>query len=324
MVQLQNKDTECIGDKLTRSDKTYLAFFYHAGANCQYFETMLKHLRERDDFSYDIIRPLDIEKTDFSKYDVLVYQTFPDDMNRKKYNPASIWDLDGLVWHRFGGLKILLDSFDMGDRNGYKRFGIEWPRIKHVPSYEYLKRFNVISILCTTGWIQKPLTVIPVEIPRIIPIHCAFTVGVYPHKVRENIMDRLRCDYCPITSFRRIPVEKYNEFLRGVKISVVATGFGETSGSAYSALRAGTLLFVHENIQKVKLFPFVDLVNGEDYVSFNEKNFTGKLDWILKDYDRRDRIRLSGQRKFMKGFNVERSATEFLKYLSDYKDWKRR
>lgn len=294
--------------------KIKLLYLYHAGANCQYFETMLKHLGEKDNFSYDIIRPAQISDTDTGKYDVIVYQTFPDNTHRGKYNPAVIADLDE-VFIRFNGFKILLDSFDMGNNNGFERFEKSWPRIKHVPSYNYINKFDVISILCTTGWQQKKYNEIPKEIKRSVPIHCAFTVGVYPHKIRESIMEKLHNNFHDFTSFERIPVGGYNEFLRRVEVSVVSTGFGETSGNAYPTLQSGALLFVHEKIREVKLLPFVDLVDGEDYVSFNIDNFVEKLDWILIDTKKRCEIQRSGQKKFFEGFDPARSANEFLEYL---------
>lgn len=302
------------GQVVMNPKKINLLFFYHAGANCQYFVTMLKKLEKGDGFSYKIVRPDGIDCVDFSDYNVLVYQTFPDDRNRRKHNPVAVTELDKVLY-QFRGLEILLDSFDMGDCNGFKRFGAALPRIKHVPSYEYLKKFDVVSILCTTGWVQRPLYIVPPEIQRTVEIHCAFTVGVYPHKMREYILNKLREFYSSITYFDRISVERYNDFLRSVKISVVAGGFGETSGSAYPALRAGALLFAHEDIRKVKLLPYAELVDGEDYVSFNENNFVKKMGWILSEDGKRDRIRLSGQQKFIKGFDPERSAREFLNYL---------
>lgn len=301
----------------THQKKIELLYLYHAGANCQYFETMLRSLEGRGNFSYDIIRPAQISDTDMRKYNVLVYQTFPDNTHPGKYNPDVIARLDEVFIH-FDGFKILLDSFDMGNSNGFERFGREWPRIKHVPSYNYIRDFDVISILCTTGWQQKKYNEIPPEIIRVVSIHCAFTVGVYPHKIRESIMEKLKSiQFSHYVNFERIPTIEYNEFLRKVQISVVSTGFGETSGNAYPTLQSGALLFVHEKIREVKLLPFVDLVDGEDYVSFNLENFVEKLNWALMNAKERRKIQMSGQKKFFEGFDPERSSREFLKYLKE-------
>lgn len=302
--------------------KIKLLYAYHAGANCAYFETMLQIIGYHEAmvsadpiFEYKIVRPPEFITMDTRDYNVLVYQTFPDATNKKKFNPMGIKKLDD-VFLKFPGFKILLDSFDMGGYNGYERFANMWPRIKHVPSYDCLKEFDVISILCTTGWDQRRFLSAPdLCQKRDIPIHCAFTIGVYPHKRRESIMKILRDDFLEYVSFERIPVYKYGSFLQRVNVSVVAGGFGETSGSAYPALQSGALLFVHEKIKDVKLFPFVDLVDGEDYISFNLENFVAKLDWILSDPHKRNEISLSGQKKFFHGFDPERSAKEFLEYL---------
>lgn len=292
-----------------------LLYFYHAGANCKYFETMLSFLLFRHNFNYKIVRPPEFLTIDLSPYDVLVYQTFPDYLNLKKFHPPSVEKLDKRFL-KFKGHKILLDSFDMGSYNAYARFDIKYPRIKHTPSHDYLKLFNVISILITTGWSHKKHLDSPfLKLQRDIPIHCAFTLGVYPHTKREQIMGILQERYSDRISFERIPMDGYDLFLRRVQISVVAGGFGETSGSIYSALKSGALLFVHEDIRKIKSFPFVELVDGEDYVSFNLENFSEKLDWILQDEKSRIKISLSGQKKFNEGFDPERSADDFLKYL---------
>jgi hypothetical protein len=265
-------------------------------------------------FEYKIVRPSEFLAMDARDYNVLVYQTFPDSTNKGKFNIEVIKQLDA-AFLKFKGFKILLDSFDMGGYNGYERFGTDYPRIKHVPNYNYLKRFDVVSILCTTGWDQKRFLASNLCQKRNIPIHCAFTVGAYPHRRREHIMKILQDDFLEHTSFERVPVYEYGRFLQRVNVSVVAGGFGETSGSAYPALQSGALLFAHEKINDVKLFPFVDLVDNVDYASFNLENFSEKLDWVLSDSRRRNEIALSGQSKFFKGFDPERSAKEFLEYL---------
>lgn len=292
-----------------------LIYAYHSGANCKYFETLLSCLESKQDFNYRIVRPSEFLVMDLNPYDVLVYQTFPDYLNLKKFHPPSIEKLDK-VFLGFKGYKILLDSFDMGSYNAYARFGLKYPRIKHTPSHDYLKLFNVISILITTGWSHKKHLDFPfLTIRKDIPIHCAFTFGVYPHTRREQIMGMLRERYPYRTSFERIPMAGYELFLRRVQISVIAGGFGETSGSIYPALKSGSLLFVYEHIRKIKSFPYSDLIDGEDYVSFNLENFSEKMDWILQDEQSRIKISLSGQRKFIEGFDPERSADDFFEYL---------
>jgi len=301
------------------SKKINLLFAYHAGANCRYFTTMLDLLEDNKDFSYKIVRPPEFKSMDVSPYNVLVYQTFPDYLNTKKFHAPSIEKLDKRFLD-FNGLKILLDSFDMGGYNGYVRFGIDYPRIKHTPSHEYLEAFDVVSILVTTGWsyekrfktkFHKPLS------DREIPAHCAFTLDVYPHNRREMLMDMLHKDFTNVTSYERIPVNEYDNFLRKVKISIIAGGFGETSGSIYPTLKAGALLFVHEHIRQIKSFPYSDLIDGEDYISFNLNNFSDKLDWVLSNINsgHLNAISESGCAKFHRGFDPRRSADDFLKYL---------
>ena len=51
-----------------------------------------------------------------------------------------------------------------------------------------------------------------------------------------------------------------------------------------------------------------DLIDGEDFISFNLENLHEKLDYIYDNRDEIDKIRFNGKLKLHKGFDVEKSA----------------
>jgi len=311
----------------------HLLYAYHAGANCRYFEEMLKYLQKNNTkFRYTKISSWDfLNSKDLDSYDVLVYHSFPDESHSKKFNEELVYARDK-VFFNFKGQKILLDSFDQGSSDAFTRFAnrpdfdnINIPRIKHTPSPTYEKLFNVICPIPTTGWEyfegrQKKNNYSKAkqkEKKRPIDITCSFTTGIYPHLVRENVLILLQEHFLKETSFKRILPSDYYEFLRTCKIFIGAHGFGEISGAYYQALKAGALLFAHEKLKNVSLLPWADLKDGKDFVSFNLDNFIEKLKWILKEDKIRKAIQISGQNKFFQGFDIPRSAKAFYKYLNE-------
>jgi hypothetical protein len=287
-----------------------------AGANCRYFERMLKLMGESmvGDFSCEFFRTRWVDQLeDTNGFNVMVYQTFPDEKKVFKFKPHLIEKADK-KFLEFNGLKILFDSHDWPEENGYERFGMQYPRIKHIPGVKYKEKFDVILAIPhdLSGRKQHEP---PLEVKRNVMIHCAFSIGCYPHKIREDILDILKAEYSDKTSFQRVSIHRYERFLRSVKITVTADGFGPSAANVQT-LHAGTLLFVHEHaIHNIQILPHTNLVDGEDYVSFNFENFRDKLNWLISDSDAVDRIRLSGQRKFFDGFDYQKSANQFYDYL---------
>ena len=81
-------------------------------------------------------------------------------------------------------------------------------------------------------------------------------------------------------------------------------------------MRYGTLSMAEESIDKYKLLPNVDLIPGEDYVSFGLDTLVGTLKNLLEDRVRCDQVRKSGYRKLREGYNLNRAARELNQVLS--------
>jgi hypothetical protein len=106
-------------------------------------------------------------------------------------------------------------------------------------------------------------------------------------------------------------------FLEKVLISVSCPGYGDISGATYYTLQAGACLLVHEHFNRIKLLPHVDLIDGEDYVSFNVDTFEKKLRELLDNPERTRLIGRSGQAKMGPGLDVNRSCRELFQKLKE-------
>jgi hypothetical protein len=118
------------------------------GSNCWYMNEVLTHLRNMGTIDYTSIKLISYIKPDFdqSKFDVLVYQTYPDESVKGKFNKALI-ELSDELFLEFEGKKFLLDSFDDCNKNGYKRFPDSYPRIKVCATKSYKKKYNTVFAL---------------------------------------------------------------------------------------------------------------------------------------------------------------------------------
>jgi hypothetical protein len=293
-----------------------LLYAFHSGGNCQYFDHLMEKM-EGPDFHCEIARPkrlIPMTLKEMREFDVIVYQTFPDEKHWK-FKPDTTKQLDK-KFMEFPGFKILFDSHDWPEMDGFTRFHGEYPRIKHIPGTVYAKNHEIV--LAIPHKIMKRLPKIPAELNRTVKIHYAPTFGVYPHRLRELIDGMLHDGFKGVTCFDRIDLKDYEEFLRTVDISISADGFGPSAANIQS-LQSGALLYVHEHaIRDIQLLPHADLVDGEDYVSFDLISFPERLSKLLSDPKRRDRIRRSGQRKFFEGFDLEKSAKQFRSYLKEH------
>jgi len=282
------------------------------GSNCWYMANILDELEDAGCITHQWIKLTEYLKTDQSDFDVLVYQTFPSEEHKSKFNKGLIKQSDEL-FVKFKGKRFLLDSFDCCDRNGYTRFPSGWPRIKVCATESYKSAHNCVFALpaFSMNWfIEKEKFL---NLPRYTPIHCAFKIDPrYPHRIRNAIKDELLTDFLDFTAFNKVPFDDYLFFLNLVKISVVGPGYGQTSHSSYHTLQAGACLFHHESIKEIKLLPHVDLIPDVDYVWFDMNNFTQKLQYLLDNPDLTKTIGESGQIKFFEGINIDKSCEQML------------
>lgn len=287
-----------------------ILYAFHTGGNFKYVDKVLRTMGTNFDVTPIKAVPfLNLPSTD--GFDVLIYQTFPDEFQREKFNPGLVRVLDR-KFLAFKGLKILLDAHDWPQKDAFTRFNGEYPRIKHMASDWYKQHFNVVM---TFPFVVLRVWRKIVETPRPIKVHCAFKTGCYPHRIRETILDLLHRSYEPVTCFDRIPLKAYEKFLLGVQISVTADGTG-ASAATIQTLLSGALLFVHEHAVKgIQILPHADLVDLEDMVTFNFDNFHERLNWLLTSPADVERIRKSGQQKFFKGYDIGKSAEQLRTFI---------
>jgi len=246
--------------------------------------------------------------TDQNGYDVLIYNTFPDETHPIKFDKELTKKCDE-KFNSFIGMKILLDTYDNGTRDGFARFNdLLFPRIKANPSYEMIEKMNlVISI----PYIVYSVYCRPRE-DRSYSIVCAMRTKNMPF-VRQNTFDKIK-RFNPINE--RLKISQHAKRLCRTLINIVPTGNGDSSLSHIDTLAAGALLLAEENIANIKILPYADLKDGENFVSYNLDNICDKLDYLLNDRKKVDEIRMAGLKTFKTGYDITRNASQLLEWLN--------
>ena len=259
---------------------------------------------------------------DDSKYDGLIYSPtafeckWSELSNRYRVAYPYLPEIDE-KYHNFKGKKLLFDTRDDENSDGFGRFNDPTiPRMKSTPSYEFMKNFNVIipmarpvhSVLVDNGPDTK-------AIPLLYCCKMNGYSGVpFPTNIRHTVYDKLM-PFNPYTTRTRDTVA-YCNALRSAKISVVVPGYGLITKSHSEALAAGAVMFSHETVKEIKLLPFTELVDGENYVSFNLDNLEEKLKYLLNDEDRIKVISENGRKAFVEGYRPDKVATQILEYFN--------
>ena len=289
-------------------------FVFDSGSNCLFLRRMLDL-----QFSYTLVRLPQYINFNQDDFDVLIYQTFPDETHPFKFNAEIVRQGDD-KFSKFKGVKVLMDSFDDGDRDAFSRMGYVsriLPRIKSVPSWSFLKEFNTVFDIPPYFGID---TIQDIEDgKRDVVLHYAPTldVGIYSHDIRKKILSILQREFNGEVNLTRIPRRSYPNFLKQVQISVTAPGFGPCSNTFWTAMQYRVLSVAEEMVDQYKMLPRVNLTSGEDYVSFNVDTLADKLRYLIKNPDECDRIRKSGYQKIKEGYDVGTSAKDFHLWLAN-------
>jgi glycosyltransferase involved in cell wall biosynthesis len=251
---------------------------------------------------------------DDSKFDCLIYNTFPDEFHPGKFNSSLIRITDEKFWE-FPGRALLFDSHDEGSKDAFTRFKKKYvnelPRIKTVPCYGDVRNI-VISVPFA---VDKKL--MDASWPRTIPIlYCAGLNG-YLHDIRRQVFNILQ-PFHPFTE--RLPLHDYIKAMKSANISVVAPGYGTACVSHLESLAAGALLLAHESIRNTRLLPFADLVEDQHYVLYNLDNLEKKLRILLENPYLTSSIAKAGNQAFKQGYDLKRTANQVLKYFKQEAD----
>ena len=275
------------------------------------------------------------------KYDVLIYHTFPHQYHPTKWDDEIIKKTDE-IFDKFHGLKIFHDSHDSGRVDSFSRFkDDDICRIKAWPSYGYIDKFN--PILTTMGGVgqlnnQLKSYLESVKIEKFLewdnvwpndkknngisyivsygydePEAADYPTYISQKKgnefVRENTRDVLK-DYKRVETDMvwKDSQSDFHQHLKDTLVSVTVPGWGEGCLRQYEGPLFGCLNLMHESISDIKLIPHEDLIDGEDFISFNLENLHEKLDYIYDNRDEIDKIRFNGKLKLHKGSDLQKSA----------------
>lgn len=278
----------------------------------------------------------DYVKFDHNFYDIVIYATFPDEHSPQFLKTLPVIPQTDDKFLNFQRIKILFDSHDHGNLDGFRRFlsldaeiATSIPRIKTAPHRDYLQKYSVV--LSTTYPVgvnpHSPsynylgnLRISPKKIERNIAISYRVNLGKnknsYRYQIRKKILDILKyfqSSNLVDNKFKKDP--NYKTYLSRVLISICPPGYGPGTFRHLETLNGQTLMLSHNSIDLIKLLPNTDLVEGEDYISFNLENLLEKLDILLADRGKIDWVAQNGYKKFTKGYSVFTSTWKFYQVL---------
>jgi hypothetical protein len=253
---------------------------------------------------------------DDSDYDYMIYNSFSDERHPQKFDKAMVEKADeGFM--KFSRKKILLDTYDYEMEDGFARFRDRTtPRIKLIPGLEFMKEYNVILPLAnrcmSIFWYNGEEKTIPL-------VYGAKNRHGFRHSIRSIVGNRLPpfkpYNMCENGDRIKHGLMQWAWILKSSRVCVTVPGDGELGSATTDSLCAKSAMFGFEWVNRVKLFPYSDLTDGVDYVSFNLENMEDKLSDLLKDEDKINSIAENGHKVFLEGYNPRRSAEDLMRYL---------
>ena len=245
--------------------------------------------------------------TDQDVYEILIYNSFPDEEHPWKFDKELIGKCDK-KFNAFKGIRILFDTHDNGTKDGFARFNnFLAPRIKVNPSYETIKKMNLVM---TVPFFSHSMYHRPKK-ERPFKIVCAMRTEGMPY-LRQQIYEKIKL-YGPDNKW--LSLRGHAHRLCQTLINVVANGVVFPPRTCADTLAAGALMMTEEYVKDIKFLPFADLEDGVDYISYNLDNICDKLDFLLANPELVDKIRMSGLNKFTAGYDYARSAKQLFLWL---------
>lgn len=320
-----------------------ILFIRHKGCNLFFFDKVLKHISSKN-IKVKIVDLKRFSRDEFTCTEdwTIIYQTFPGETSSERRFQREIIERADLKFLKLKNKnKILFDSHDNGEEDGFSRFRLnsanynikspplrkkaselgegfflKMPRIKTTPSKNYLNKFNVIL---HTTWVHDENIKIDFKKNRKHLIHYwandAHSILGIRKKLRIEV-DRLKNKLNIDTS--KMP--RYPKCLSDVVCEISCPGHGITrTRGDIDSLNQGCLLLLHEVGQDVHLIPHTELIPDEDFISYNLENIENKLKFIINNKDEVDRIRENGHKKLM-NFSWTKKCADILEaYLLSLK-----
>ena len=287
--------------------KKILFVYSYSCKPSQYIGTALWHINSLG-VQLDRVFINDYVSYDDSEYDCLIYNTFANENQVRKFYKKAV-DVTDEKYHKFKGMKILLDSHDSAILDGFNRFNDKTtPRIKIQGGHDFIKEYNVIATATLRSWFANTYS----GEEKIVPLIYCGNKGPFQHKIRELTLERLK-PFNPIT--KKFSLRNYGNLLRSAKISVGVPGWGEVGSSHIDSVATKCALFSHESIKSVKMFPFADLIDNYNYISYNFDNIEDRMRELIQDEDKIKFIAENGYEYFKEGYNPQRTGQEILNYI---------
>lgn len=314
-----------------------ILILYDKSAN---FESILYYEKYIRDIEFFFIKTKDIYSIIDEKYDFLIYQTFPVEKH-DKYDKINN-DICDEYFKLFDGPKLLFDTHDDGNIDGFIRFDKVFDRIKTTVSYRNINKLKIKFILGDPVFYEK-YDRFNYNPYIYFSYNCRLKKHGYGHYIREQIYDLIKKNkFLVNTNYQN----DYQNHIKNCKVTICPPGncglyeiysnennindckkitddeiipSGISKRHLY-ALKYGSLLFCYESFKNLKIFNNFDLIENVDYMCFNLKNFADKMNLIIKNPKLVDKIRKSGQDKFRKGAYIYNNCIKFKEFLIKYKE----
>jgi hypothetical protein len=121
-------------------------YLFHKGYNKYYLDETLHAMKSSSSIELIESELEDVDPMEVHGCDVLIYQTFPNELQESKFNSVLVSSTDD-IFLGFKGLKILFDAHDEGSKDAFTRFSSLSPypsTIKLFMDGNFLKKGHVV------------------------------------------------------------------------------------------------------------------------------------------------------------------------------------
>lgn len=308
-------------------------------ANMISIERYVENIHD-ENIKFTVINNNKLHKIKNNSYDMLIYQTFPVE-NHRKFN-VPINTISDNYFLEFNGPKLLFDTHDDGNTDGFPRFNKSFDRIKTTVSYDKIDKLRVKYILGDPVFANSNIT-----FNNKPKIELSYNVGYqdhgYGHFLRESTRDILLKNIYK----KHIDMNKHKPFEEHIHncrvlicppgncghyemygIGIDTSKFKKVVGDEHLrsgisrrqlyALKQGALLLNYKSIKDLKLFNDYNLIENVDYMTYDLTNLNEKIDFCINNKDKIDKIRLNGFNKFRQAANLKKNSDSFAKFIEKY------
>ncbi len=281
-----------------------------------------------------------IRKNDISIYQLLIYQTFPVEQHHK-FNKVQN-DFGDKFFTSFPNKKLLFDTHDDGNIDGFPRFDNLYDRIKTTVGYDIIDKLKVKFVIGDPVY-----TLMPTKFNKSPKIMFSYNVFYqthgYGHFIREQTRDIILNSRFKSVTDTNTHLD-FENHLSNCRVSICPPGccgcyemystncdtskYTKISGSTVIksgisrrqlfTLKQGALLLAYASFSNLKLFNKLDLIENEDYLTYTLDNLEDKMRYCVDNIMKIDKIRKSGQCKFQNATEIESLSMDFKNFIEKY------